>query len=133
MIRCVRIWTGADGDSEFEDGIVDITAGARGDAIGAPIEVEQLSFRETSSGGAYKPHQDPVPRFVITLSGALEFETNSGATFRIPPGDILLARDNSDTGHKWRWIGSDPWRRACVAYKNGAPLNFTPTGSRSGA
>ena len=67
-----------------------------------------------------------MPRFVITLSGALEFETKSGAKFTIRPGDVLLAQDNSGTGHKWRLIGDHPWRRAYVVYKEGAELRFKP-------
>jgi hypothetical protein len=31
MIRCVRIWTGADGESHFEEGAIDMGGGARGD------------------------------------------------------------------------------------------------------
>ena len=125
MIRCVRMWTGENGNSLFEEGVIDLEEGMRGDQIGDPIEVERLSFRETSSGGSYEWHQDPVPRFVLTLSGTLEFETKSGATFTIRPGDVLLAQDNSGTGHKWRLIGREPWRRAYVVYKAGAPLRFT--------
>ena len=126
MIRCVRMWTGADGDSLFEEGCVDLVGGARGDEIGEPIPVVELSFRETRAGGSYEWHQDPIPRFVITLSGTLEFETKSGATFTIRPGDVLLAQDNSGTGHKWRLIGDEPWRRAYVVYQDGSPLRFAP-------
>ena len=74
MIRCVRMWTGEDGDSLFEEGWVDLSRGTRGDAIGEPVPVVGLSFQETRSGGSYEWHQDPVPRFVITLSGTLEFQ-----------------------------------------------------------
>jgi malate dehydrogenase (quinone) len=81
MIRCVRMWTGEDGDSLFEEGWIDLSEGARGDFAGQPVPVVQLSFQETRSGGSYEWHQDPVPRFVITLSGTLEFQTKSGATF----------------------------------------------------
>ena len=42
------------------------------------------------------------------------------------PGDILLAQDNSGTGHKWRLIGDEPWRRAYVVYEKGGDLRFTP-------
>jgi uncharacterized cupin superfamily protein len=80
----------------------------------------------TRSGGSYEWHQDPVPCFVITLSGTLEFKTKSGATFIIRPGDVLLAQDNSGTGHKWRLIGDDPWRRAYVVYDNDTDLGFKP-------
>jgi len=126
MIRCVRIWTGEDGNSLFEEGSIDLADGMRGDSVGKAVPVLQLSFQETSSGGSYEWHQDPAPRFVITLSGTLEFETKSGATFTIRPGDVLLAQDNSGTGHKWRLIGDDPWRRAYVVYKEGADLSFKP-------
>lgn len=126
MIRCVRMWTGMDGNSLFEEGFIDLKEGMRGDAVSGKIEAIQLSFQETCSGGSYEWHQDPVPRFVITLSGTLEFETKSGATFIINPGDILLAQDNSGTGHKWRLLGDEPWRRAYVNYKEGGALQFVP-------
>ena len=128
MIRCVRIWTGEDGNSLFEEGWIDLADGARGDSIGKAIPTMELSFQETRSGGSYEWHKDPVPRFVITLSGTLEFETKSGATVTIRPGDILLAQDNTGTGHKWKLIGSDPWRRAYVVYRGGTDLHFKPAG-----
>ena len=126
MIRCVRLWTGDDQNSHFEEGFIDLTEGMRGDAVGKPVQVTELSFQETRSGGSYEWHQDPVPRFVITLSGTLEFEVKSGATFTIRPGDILLAQDNTGSGHKWRLIGDEPWRRAYVVYDEDADLRFTP-------
>ena len=89
-----------------------------------------ISFRETESGGSFEWHQDPEPRFVLTLSGTLEFETRSGRTFTMRPGDVLLAQDNSGTGHRWRLIGGDPWRRAYVVYQDGAALTFTPAAAR---
>lgn len=126
MIRCVRMWTGPDGNSLFEEGTIDMTEGMRGDAVGKPVPAVQLSFQETVSGGSYEWHQDPVPRFVLTLSGTLEFQTKSGATFVIKPGDVLLAQDNSGSGHTWRLIGEEPWRRAYVVYQEGAALQFKP-------
>ena len=126
MIRCVRMWTGEDGDSLFEEGWIDLAEGARGDFVGKVVPVVEVSFQETRSAGSYEWHQDPVPRFVITLSGTLEFTTKLGATFIIGPGDVLLAQDNTGTGHKWKLIGDDPWRRAYVVYHNGADLHFKP-------
>ncbi|ABI61941.1 cupin domain-containing protein [Granulibacter bethesdensis] len=133
MIRCVRMWTGPDGNSLFEEGVITLKEGARGDFVGLPIKTQYISFQETKSGGSYEWHQDPVPRFVITLSGTLEFETKSGATFTIRPGDILLAQDNSGSGHKWRLIGDDPWRRAYVVYEESEDLRFTPVPHKESA
>jgi quercetin dioxygenase-like cupin family protein len=88
------------------------------------VDVTHLSFRETKSGGSYEWHEDPVPRFVFTLAGVLEFETRGGEKFTIRPGDILLAEDNTGTGHRWKLIGDDPWRRAYVVFRPGAKLPF---------
>ena len=124
MIRCVRIWTGADGDSHFEEGMIDLSKGERGDVLSAVVAGASLSFQETRSGGSYEWHKDPVPRFVITLSGTLEFETKGGERFTIRPGDILLAQDNTGSGHRWKLIGDEPWRRTYVVYPAGAVLPF---------
>lgn len=124
MIRCVRMWTGEEGDSLFEEGYIDLKCGERGDSVSEAISTLELSFRETVSGGSYDWHQDPVPRFVITLSGVLEFEVKSGEKFVINPGDILLAQDNTGSGHKWRLLTDDPWRRAYVVYKEDGDLQF---------
>src|ERR1700757_239472 len=126
MIRCVRMWTGEDGDSLFEEGWINLTEGARGDFVGGAMPVTELSFQETRSGGSWAWHQDPVPRFVITLSGTLEFQTKSGATFTIRPGDVLLAQDNSGTGHQCQVLGDEPWRRPSLVYESGADLPFKP-------
>jgi quercetin dioxygenase-like cupin family protein len=124
MIRCVRLWTGADGNSHWEEGAIDLSRGERGDVLSDVANATSLSFQETKSGGSYEWHQDPVPRFVITLSGTLEFETRGGERFIIRPGDILLAEDNTGTGHRWKLIGDEPWRRVYVVFPAGANLPF---------
>ena len=56
MIRCVRMWTGEDGNSLFEEGSIDLSEGARGDSVGERVPVAELSFRETRSGGSWAWH-----------------------------------------------------------------------------
>ena len=114
MIRCVRIWTGQDGNSLFEEGMIDLPKGERGDILSEIVATSSISFRETKSGGTFAPHDAPTRQFVITLSGTLEFETATGATFLIRPGDILLAEDTAGTGHSWKLMDDKPWRRAYV-------------------
>ena len=126
-MRCIRMWTAEDGNSRFEEGVLEMKEGARGDFVGLPIAVNELYFRETSSGGSFDWHRDPVPRFVITLSGTLEFETFLGEKFVINPGDILLAQDNVGSGHKWRLMDDKPWIRAYVNYDETDNLTFIAT------
>ena len=114
MIRCVRIWTGDDGNSLFEEGMVDLPKGERGDILSETVAASSISFRETRSGGTFAPHDAPTRQFVITLSGTLEFKTATGATFLIRPGDILLAEDTTGSGHSWKLMDDKPWRRAYV-------------------
>jgi hypothetical protein len=114
MIRCVRIWTGPDGHSLFEEGGIALPDGERGDVLSLAMRAASISFRETRSGGAFAPHDAPARQFVITLAGTLEFQTASGATFRIHPGDILLAEDTTGSGHSWRLVDDQAWRRAYV-------------------
>ena len=64
----------------------------------------------------------------ITLAGVLEFTTVGGETFTIHPGDVLLAEDHTGSGHKWRLINDEPWKRAYVVFKEGADTQFVPDG-----
>jgi hypothetical protein len=114
MIRCVRIWTGEDSHSLFEEGTIDLSKGERGDILSDRTLSSSISFRETRSGGTFAPHDAPTRQLVITLSGTLEFKTAKDETFTIRPGDILLAEDTTGTGHSWRLVDDQPWRRAYV-------------------
>jgi quercetin dioxygenase-like cupin family protein len=92
----------------------------------ARTDVIAIHFKETPAHSSYDWHPDPEPQYVITLSGTLEFTTPSGETFVLRPGDVLLAEDNAGTGHKWRLIDDQPWRRAYVVLKPGAKDSFVP-------
>lgn len=126
MIRCVHIWTGPDGDSRFEEGHIDLPRGERGDLLSQVLGAASISFRETMAGGAFAPHDAPTRQLVLTLAGTLEFRTASGATFLIRPGDVLLAEDTSGSGHSWRLVDDQPWRRAYVIVGPEVSALFTP-------
>jgi len=130
MIRCVRIWTGDDGNSYFEEGAIDMPRGERGDILSGTTDVVSISFRETQAGGTYVWHAAPTQQFVITLRGTLDFQTKGGAHFTIRPGDILIAEDTAGSGHSWRLVDDEPWCRAYVILAPGADakLPFVPNG-----
>lgn len=126
MIRCVRIWTGDDENSHFEEGVIELNAGIHGDFLSDKMSVTSTSFQETESGGAFAWHTAPVRQLVITLSGTLDFETREGQHFQLAPGDILLAEDTVGGGHCWRLVDEQPWRRMYVVLAPDAPVPFKP-------
>jgi len=40
------------------------------------------------------------------------------------PGDILLAEDTAGTGHSWKLVDENPWRRAYVILGRGVDVAF---------
>ena len=122
MIRCVRIWTAEDGNSKFEDGSLALAPGEHGDLLSGNIPSADVSFQETAPGGKLEWHTAPTRQFVVTLAGTLDFETRDGAHFTIGPGDVLLAEDTAGSGHTWRLIDEQPWRRMYVVLGSGADV-----------
>lgn len=125
MIRCIRLWTGEDNNSYFEEGVIDLNLkNNRGDVLSSAFTAQTISFQETSEGGKFDWHNDPVRQIVITLTGTLDFVTRSNEHFTINPGDILLAEDSAGTGHSWKLIGTAPWKRAYIILASGAAVAF---------
>jgi quercetin dioxygenase-like cupin family protein len=114
-IRAFKLYTGADHASHALGGTIDEKD--RTDVIA-------IHFKETPAHSSDDWHDSPESQFVITLSGTLEFTTRDGETFVVRPGDVLLSEDNVGTGHKWRLIDDQPWRRAYVVLKPGAKDSF---------
>jgi hypothetical protein len=124
MIRCVRIWTGEDQNSHFEEGSIELEPGAHGDLLSGKIAAASASFQETRSGGTLAWHTAPIRQLVITLSGTLDFETRSGQHFIMRPGDILLAEDTAGGGHTWKLVDDQPWRRVYLVLGKDAVVPF---------
>ena len=117
MIKAYLLYTGADGNSHFTPGSI---------TDGALVKAEHTLFKESAANSSYDWHTAPVCQYVITLSGILEFTTNTGESFIIHPGDVLLATDVTGTGHKWRLINEEPWKRIYVIFEEHADTHFVP-------
>lgn len=115
MIRAYHLYTGPDGDSHVTVGSI------HPDVL---VNASSIHFKETAAHSNYDWHNDPVPQYVLTLSGILEFTTKGGETFILEPGDVLLAEDHTGTGHKWKLLNDDPWRRAYVIFVPGSDTQF---------
>jgi quercetin dioxygenase-like cupin family protein len=115
MIRAYLLYTGTDGNSHVKKGAI---------TNESKVISEHIYFRETPSHESFDWHNDPIPQYVVTLSGVLEFATKTGETFTITPGDILIATDYTGTGHTWRLLNDEPWKRVYLIFKPGQDLHF---------
>ena len=115
MIRAFKFITGPDNQSHVQEGTV---------AQHARTDVASIHFEETPAHSSLDWHTAPEKQYVITLSGTLEFVTPDGEKFTLRPGDVLVAEDTMGTGHRWRLIDDQPWRRAYVVLKPGAKDTF---------
>ena len=93
MIRCIRLWTGTDGNSHFEEGSIALAPGAHGDLLSGTLAVLSASFQETAAGGHLEWHDAPVRQLVITLSGTLDFVTRGGDALKAYPDYHKVVRD----------------------------------------
>jgi quercetin dioxygenase-like cupin family protein len=112
VIGCIRLYTGPDGRSHVERADV---------PLGVAQRVKSARFEETAAGAALDWHTAPCAQFVITLTGTLAFVTRDGETFILRPGDVLLAADTTGTGHRWRLIDDQPWRRVYIELADPVP------------
>jgi len=115
MIQAYKIYTGLDGHSHIDSGAVN---------EGFYTNVLSISFKETPPHSSYDWHPAPAVQYVISLTGTLQFETWLGETFILRPGDILIAMDTTGSGHKWKLIDDEPWKRSYIVIDKDAEINF---------
>jgi quercetin dioxygenase-like cupin family protein len=115
MINAFRLYTGEDGSSHIEKGVLN---------LGVLVDVESLMFQETAPQSVNDWHTAPVTQYVITLSGKLRFLTTTGEDFVVRAGDILIAEDIKGSGHRWIMLDDEPWKRAYVRFKPGSDIQF---------
>ena len=130
MIRCIKLWTGVDQKSHFEEGVIDLDPRARGDALTGKFPIASASFHEADVDPKLGWHPDADRQLVMTLSGTLEFETPDGR-FTLRLGDILFTEDTGGAGHNWRLVGDQPWCRVYTILEPNTVIPFRPvTGGR---
>jgi quercetin dioxygenase-like cupin family protein len=123
MIKAYRLYTGTDGNSHVQTGTV---------AGGQFNQAVSIRFQESPPHSFYDWHNAPTNQYVINMSGTLEFETKTGETFILHPGEILIATDTTGTAHKWRLVDDQPWNRVYVAFDQENQINFIPDEPQAG-
>jgi hypothetical protein len=115
MIRAYLLYTGPDGHSH-------VTPGHIPDAALTPAV--SILFKETPAHATLDWHTAPHTQYVITLAGVLEFTMHSGDKFLLHPGEVLIATDVRGSGHVWRLVNDEPWKRIYVVFEEGYAAPF---------
>jgi len=111
-LNIVRIYSGDDGESHFED--VEVAMDNRGN-IGRISELWRgtgVMFREVEGDYEIDFHNAPRRQLVVNLTGSVEIEIGDGTVRRLGPGSILLAEDTTGRGHISRAVDGEP--RSCL-------------------
>jgi hypothetical protein len=112
MVDVVRIFTGPDGESHFEDVDLDLDDLGQVGRISARWPATGVQFREVDGDYELDFHTAPRRQLVVNLTGSVEIETGSGERRVFGPGSILLADDRTGHGHISRSVGGEP--RTCL-------------------
>jgi len=99
----MRIYTGEDGESHFEDLGESLLKADFG-----PTKMQAakgILFTRNQPGHMSDWHTAPRRQYVIGLSGEVEIATKDGTAYRFKPGDVLLAEDLTGRGHTTQVVG----------------------------
>ncbi|MCZ6619546.1 MAG: hypothetical protein O7E57_15595 [Gammaproteobacteria bacterium] len=111
-LNIVRIYSGDDGESHFED--VEVEMENRGQ-VGRISELwcgKGVMFREVEGDYEIDFHNAPRRQLVVNLTGSVDIEIGDGTVRRLGPGSILLAEDTTGRGHISRAVDGEP--RSCL-------------------
>lgn len=98
-MKILRIYTGADSQSHFEDLQVPLKDGGKIGFMSERIKATGIVFRETSGDYNYDFHVAPRRQYVVNLEGEVEIEVGDGTRRVLRSGDVLLAEDTTGQGH----------------------------------
>ena len=109
-MKVVRIYTGADNKSHFEDLEIPLKDGGKVGFVSDLSKATGVIFRETTGDYNYDFHTAPRRQYVVNLEGGVEIEVGDGTKRILGTGDILLAEDTTGQGHISRAVAGKPRR-----------------------
>jgi quercetin dioxygenase-like cupin family protein len=108
VIRVVRLYTGPDQRSHFEDLTVPLKDGGKIGFLSELVKATGVVFRITTGEYNYDFHPAPRRQYVVNLEGEVEIEVGDGTRRILRSGEILLAEDTTGQGHISRAIAGKP-------------------------
>jgi hypothetical protein len=111
-ITFTRVYASADGESHFEDVVVNTTRvtvapDAPGGEMTSARPATELTFLRMDNGYARDWHPAPRRQFVLVSTGEVEVTVSDGQHRRFGPGSFFLADDTNGRGHRTRAVGPD--------------------------
>lgn len=103
----VRLYTGDDGLSHFEDVEVELSQGTEASMLSETLAVSGLNFRRNTLSYNLDYHPAPRRQFIVNLTGSAEITASDGEVRTFGPGSIMLAEDTTGKGHLSKAIGSE--------------------------
>ena len=107
-MKVVRIFTGPDNRSHFEDLEVPLKDAGKTGFLSEVVKATGVVFRETTGDYNYDFHPAPRRQYVVNLEGEVEIEVGDGTKRILRSGDILLAEDTTGQGHISRAVAGKP-------------------------
>lgn len=111
-MKVVRVFTGDDGESHFEDLAVELFDQGASGQISDPWQASGVIFRTVDGSYDLDFHNAPRRQLVVNLTGSVDIEVGDGTVRRLGPGEILLAEDLVGQGHKSSNVEGEP--RTCL-------------------
>lgn len=108
MIKVVRLYTGPDNKSHFEDIQVPLADAGKTGFLSERVKATGVIFRITTGEYNYDFHPAPRRQYVVNLEGEVEIEVGDGTRRILRTGDVLLAEDTTGQGHISRAVAGKP-------------------------
>jgi len=103
----VRLFTGHDGESHFEEISLDYNPHLPLSERTVPEAAESILFARHQPGYSMDWHPAPRRQYVVFLGGQNEITVGDGTSLVFRAGDVLLAEDTRSKHHV-RVIGDEP-------------------------
>ena len=100
MFKVTRIFSDANGDSQFENVEIPLEGAGSVGKLSDLIPAKGVIFREVEPSYDWNFHTAPQRQFIILLDGEIEIETSLGEKRIFKAGEVLLAEDTTGKGHK---------------------------------
>ena len=108
FVLFLRLFTGDDGQSHFED----LPPGGTSSVFSKMHAATGVLFKNEPSPHILDWHPAPRRQYCITLSGSVDIRVGDGTAKTFKPGDVFLAEDLTGQGHIA--LPTDNWARAFV-------------------